>query len=324
VRVAFFGGTGPVGTSTVPRLLAAGHAVLVAHSGGHEPVEVAEAEHVHGDRAEVIPQVERWKPDVLIDTFAGGATAAKARELGDLAARSGVRRVVAISSMDVYAHCSDAGVDDAPVTELAHHAVPLTEDAPQRAPHAAGSGHDNVAMEHALGAAPYLTVLRPGAIYGPHPDLHAHCLREWHLVGKVYRGERRLVLPDGGTQLFQRVALERIGRAITATATEDVAGALNVGDPSDFTYGGLAALVAEQLDWTWEIEHARWPAGDHPWNVRQPVLADTTRMRIELGVTEPRPTEATRATIDWLWEHRAELAEREQQDSGGQSAKPVP
>jgi nucleoside-diphosphate-sugar epimerase len=312
MRVAFFGGTGPVGAAAVPRLLAAGHEVLVAHTGAHEPAEVAEVEHTHGIRAELIPQVGRWKPDVLIDTFAGGATAAKGRELRDLAARAGVRRVVAISSMDVYAHCADAGVNDAPVAELARHAVPLREDAAQRAPHPPGSRHDNVAMERALGAAPHVTVLRPGAIYGPHPDPHAQCLREWHLVGKVHRGERHLVLPDGGTQLFQRVALERIGRAITAAASRDVAGPVNVGDPQDFTYGGLAALVAEQLDWTWEVEHARWPAGDHPWNVRQPVLADTTRLRIELAVTEPHPNAATVATIDWLWEQRAEIAAREQ------------
>jgi hypothetical protein len=51
-----------------------------------------------------------------------------------------------------------------------------------------------------------------------------------------------------------------------------------------------------------------WPDGDHPWNVRHPVVADTRRLQAVLGVVEPDPGAATRAQIDWLWEHRAEAA----------------
>lgn len=76
------------------------------------------------------------------------------------------------------------------------------------------------------------------------------------------------------------------------------------------TYGGLAALVAERLDWEWEIEPVPWAACDHPWNVRQPVIADTTRLHEALGLHEPDPVEATLAQIDWLWENRAELQQR--------------
>ena len=163
-------------------------------------------------------------------------------------------------------------------------------------------------MEGALAGMPRLTVLRPGAIYGPHPDPHPHCLREWHLVGMVHRGERRLLLPDGGTQLFQHVALERVGRAVVAAVEQEVDGPVNVADPQDLTYGGLAALVADRLGWRWEPEVVPWPQGDHPWNVRQPVLADTTRLRSELGVTAPDPLAAIAATVDWLWERRDALA----------------
>ena len=308
MRVAFLGGTGPVGVASVPRLLEAGHEVLVAHTGRHEPAAVAEAEHLHGARAELLEGVARWAPDALVDTFPGGASAAKAHELRTLAARTDARRVVALSSIDVYAHCADAGVDDAPVSELARHALPLREDAALRAPHPKPGRHDNVAMERALAGTPRLTVLRPGAIYGPHPDPHPHCLREWHLVGRVHRGERRLLLPDGGTQLFQRVALGRAGRAVAAAVERAVDGPVNVADPQDLTFGGLASLVADRLGWAWEPEVVRWPEGDHPWNVRHPVLADTTRLQAELGVADPDPLIATADTIDWLWECREALA----------------
>jgi hypothetical protein len=57
-----------------------------------------------------------------------------------------------------------------------------------------------------------------------------------------------------------------------------------------------------------------WEDSDHPWNVRHPVIADTTRLRDVLGVNEPDPIEATLAQVDWLWEQREALSER---DAGG-------
>jgi nucleoside-diphosphate-sugar epimerase len=315
MRVLLVGGTGPVGQAATRHLLAAGHELAVAHSGTHEPPDAAQVEHLHGERDALLSPrgaVESWRPEVLVDTFAGGATAAKARQLGDLAARCGAGRIVAVSSMDVYRHCAAAGVDDHPPLELPLDPLPLAEDAPRRtapSPSPRGALHDNVAMEDALHGAPAITVLRPGAIYGPY--LHPKVLREWYLVGKVARAERALPLPDGGTQLFHRVAADRVGRAIAAAVDRAPGGRFdcNVGDPFDFTFGALAALVARQLDWRWEPVASAWVDGEHPWNVRHPVVADTTRLRTLLGVLDPEPVAATEAQIAWLWEHRAEAAE---------------
>jgi nucleoside-diphosphate-sugar epimerase len=313
VRIVLVGGTGPVGRATTPHLLAAGHDVAVAHSGDHEPPGAADVEHLHGGRDALLASdgaVARWRPEVLVDTFAGGATSAKARLLGDVAEGCGAARIVAVSSLDVYRHCAAAGVDDHAPVELPLDALPLGEDAPRRTQPSPSRGahHDNVAMENALHGAPAITVLRPGAIYGPY--LHPRVFREWYLVGRVARGERQLPLPDGGTQLFHRVATDRVGRAIAAAVERAPNGRweCNVGDPFDFTFGALASLVARQLDWQWEPIPVPWAEGDHPWNVRHPVVADTTRLREVLGVIDPDPVVATRAQIDWLWEHRVEAA----------------
>lgn len=313
MRVTLIGGTGPVGQSALPHLLAAGHSVAVAHSGAHEPPGLPEVEHLHGKRDELLAAggpVDRWKPEALVDTFAGGATADKARRLGQLAERCGAHRIVAISSMDVYRHCAAAGVDDHTPLELPLDALPLQESAPRRSGPSPGGGtrHDNVAMEDALHGADALTILRPGAIYGPY--LHPRVFREWYLVGRVARGEHRLVLPDGGTQVFHRVACERVGRAVAAALERGPSGRweCNVGDPRDYTFGALAALVAERLGWTWDLVDVPWHEGDHPWNVRHPVITDTARLRDVLGVTEPDPAAATVAQIEWLWEHRADAA----------------
>jgi nucleoside-diphosphate-sugar epimerase len=311
MRVLLIGGTGPVGQSALPHLLGAGHTVAVAHSGAHEPAELPDVEHLHGTRNALLAaggSVERWASEALIDTFAGGATTAKARQLGDLAERCGARRIVAVSSLDVYRHCAVAGIDGHTPLDLALDSLPLPESAARRTEPSPGGGtrHDNVAMEDALRGAEAITILRPGAIYGPY--LHPRVFREWYLVGKVARGERRLELPDGGTQLFHRVACERVGRAIAAALEHAPVGRweCNVGDPRDFTFGALAALVAKRLDWSWEPVNVRWEDGEHPWNVRHPVVADTTRLIEVLGVTEPDPLAATVAQIEWLWEHREE------------------
>jgi nucleoside-diphosphate-sugar epimerase len=312
MRVLFVGGTGPVGHSAVPMLLSAGHEVALAHSGRHEAFD--ELEHLHGSRAQLLRAggpAERWRPEVVIDTFASGATADKASELARLGRRVGLEQMIAVSSMDVYRQAAEAGVDDYAVAELPTGTLPITEQAALRAPAAIKRAevHDNVAMEAALAGAERVTILRPGAIYGPHPQ--AAVLREWFLVGRVSRGERRLGLPMGGTQIFHRVALERVGGAIAAAIERAPAGtwACNVGDPGLLTYGALARLVVERLDWEWELVPAAHtdPEHDHPWNVRHPVYADVRRLEMDLEVLEPEPLMATIGQIEWLWEHRHEL-----------------
>ena len=316
MRILFMGGTGPVGQAAVPYLLSAGHDLVLAHSGAHEPPALAGLEHLHGDRNALLAPggpAERARPDAIVDTFAGGASAEKARAVSALAQRTGAGHLVVTSSIDVYRHCDDAGVGGSPPVELPRAWLPLAEDSELRAgpsPGGAARGHDNVAMEGALSGAERITMLRPGTIYGPYEN--PHVLREWYLVGKIARGERRLALPAGGTQLFQRVAVERVGRAIAAALERAPTGAwaCNVADARDLTFGGLAAATAERLGWEWEIEEVAWADGDHPWNVRHPVVADTTRLRDQLAVTEPDPLEATIAQIDWLWDRRLALSGR--------------
>ncbi|MGA2319238.1 MAG: hypothetical protein ABSG95_00655 [Solirubrobacteraceae bacterium] len=66
-------------------------------------------------------------------------------------------------------------------------------------------------METALHGAGRVTALRCGTIYDPHPSV-----RESSLVERIARGERRLELPDGGAQVWHRVAVDRVGNAIAA------------------------------------------------------------------------------------------------------------
>jgi hypothetical protein len=156
MRVAFVGGTNFVGPVSVRALVDAGHQVAVAHSGAHEAEGLEHVEHLHGSRADLLASegpVQRWRPDALVDTFAGGATAEKATALTDCARRAGAGQIVAISSIDVYQHCVDAGLANGSGAQvLARDPVPLQESARLRDGPYPGGGpdHDNVAMEAAL------------------------------------------------------------------------------------------------------------------------------------------------------------------------------
>jgi nucleoside-diphosphate-sugar epimerase len=267
MRVVFVGGTRFVGPAAVRHLRNAGHEVAVAHSGEHEHPSLADLEHLHGTREDLLSAggaVERWHPETIIDTFAGGATAQKATGLVSCASRAGSVQVVAISSMDVYQYCVDAGLGDGSGTlALPRQAVPLNESAPLRhGPYPGGTaGHDNTAMEAALREVQRLTVLRPGAIYGPHADA-----REWFLVQRIARGERQLELPDGGVQHWHRVAVERVGAAVAASLDNAPDGfwACNVVDPYNWSYAALAAEIAAILEWEWEPTRVTFRETEHP------------------------------------------------------------
>jgi len=311
MRVVFLGGTRFVGPVAVRHLRAAGHDVAVAHSGAHEHAGLADVDHLHGTREQLLAPggpIEAWRPDALVDTFAAAATAEKAAALAACAGRAGAGHIVAISSMDVYQHCVEAGLGDGSgVVALPRQPLPLHESSPLREGRVPGESgaHDNVLMEAALHGAGRVTVLRPGAIYGPHAGV-----REWYLVELIHRGQRRLELPDGGAQFWHRVAVERVGAAVTAALDRAPEGcwACNVVDPYDWSYAGLAAEIAALLSWEWQPVRVPFTETDHPWQTAHPVLCSDHRLREVLGVTDPDPRDALTETVLWLWDHREQLS----------------
>jgi nucleoside-diphosphate-sugar epimerase len=308
MRVAFIGGTRLLGPPAIRLLADAGHDVAVCHTGAHEHPGLAHFEHLHGARDDLLAArgpVQRWRPEVLVDTFAGGATRHKAKQLHALGDAAAVRHMIVVSSLDVYQYCVDAGFyDGSGFKALPAGPLPIAETAPLReGPCPGGSdAHDNVAMESALHDSGNVTALRPGAIYGPHPDV-----REWTLVRRVIAGDRRLPLPDGGHQVLHRVAVERVGRAIVAAIEHAPTHfwACNVIDPYDWTYAGLAAEIGRLLDWQWEPEHVAFSETEHPWQAGHPILASDRRLQENLGVSDdqPDPLAALAETVNWLWEN---------------------
>lgn len=160
MRIVFVGGTGPVGMAASRVAVEHGHHVIVAHTGAHEPPDIV-VEHLHGSREDLLSRggaIEQARADVLVDTRTKADNVA---ELLRCARAGGTRRLVVVSSTDVYeAFVGGSGYDVAGRTwdgstgrtVLPEHTLPIAEDAPLRgAPYPwAPPGHDNAAMERAL------------------------------------------------------------------------------------------------------------------------------------------------------------------------------
>jgi nucleoside-diphosphate-sugar epimerase len=306
VRITFVGGTGPVGTAARRVAIAAGHEVVVAHTGEHEGPPDLPSEHVHEAREALLAPdgpLARSRPDAIVDTRTTERDAAAVLECARLA---GAGRLIAVSSTDVYQYFVDAAAPDlAGYVAMPRQTVPVDEDAPLRtSPYPwAEPGHDNAAMERALRAAMRLgeavSVVRPGMIYGP-----GAAGREWSIVRLVKLGIRRIDLPAGGGQFFARAAVERVGRAIVSCAERGPRGfwVVNAVDPYGWTYAGLAAEIGELLRWEWEPRWVEWSAARHPWKVQCPYVCADRRLREDLGVLEPDPRAALAETVAWLWQ----------------------
>src|SRR5438477_12921005 len=101
MKILVIGGTIFVGRRAVRMLADAGHDVAVLHRGTHEPDDLTDVTHIHGDRHDLpalMAEIEAFAPDVVWDNLAMFKKDAEhvTQTLGD-----GVRYVVT-SSMDVY------------------------------------------------------------------------------------------------------------------------------------------------------------------------------------------------------------------------------
>src|SRR5687768_9924459 len=122
MHVLVIGGTGFIGPHTTGELMRVGHEVTVFHRG-HRAVP-AGAREIIGDRRRLAESAQRLRAlaaDVVIDVVLSSGT--QARELMH-AFRDQARRVVAVSSLDVYRACGVThGLEEGPLEPL-----PLRED----------------------------------------------------------------------------------------------------------------------------------------------------------------------------------------------------
>ena len=325
MRVLVIGGTQFIGPFVVRQLDRMGHEVTVFHRGQTEADLPQSVQHIHGARAqmaEFVPEFRRLAPEVVLDMRALTAYDAQATVN---AVRGIARRVVVISSMDVYhAYGVLTGFEEGAIEPM-----PLTEDSPVRTKlflYREGGGsprvpdnanYDKLEVERVMLSNPDLpgTALRLPVVYGPGDGQH----RLWPYLKRIDDGRPAIILSAvAARRRFARSYVDNVAAAIALTVTDErAAGRIyNVSEPESLTELEWVQLIAAQTGWDGRIvilDDDQLPAHlRESGNPAQDLAADSSRIRQELDFREEiARDDAIRRTIDW---------ERSSPPGGGPSA----
>jgi len=319
MKVLLIGGNGFIGSPLVAQLRSFGHELAILHRGRGNPVS-AGILHIQGDRNRLPDhqyELRRFSPDVIIDLILSSGE--QARQLISIA-RGLARRVVAISSMDVYrAWGVLQGTEPGPLEPL-----PITEDSPLRTVRQAyppetvkmlqgvfswvNEHYDKIAVEEEITKDSTIpgTILRLPMVYGPGDPLH----RFFPLLKRVADGRSSILLSDDfAAWRPPRGYVENVAHAIALAATSDrAAGRIyNVCEEPTLSELACQERIARELEWRGKfVVLAKERTPKHllfPGNAAQHVVATSAHIRAELGYKEPvSPEESLRRTI--LWEQQ--------------------
>ncbi|NJP92805.1 NAD(P)H-binding protein [Nonomuraea sp. FMUSA5-5] len=286
-RSAFIiGGTGQIGRATAARLVAAGYAVTLGHRrslpAGEPPDGATSLQVDRNDTEALLGALDGH--DLVLDTVA--FTPYHGTQLARLAGRVG--SLVVISTGAVYR------APGLPVP------IPETWPTVEREAHDYPSG--KAALERFLLATPGLpvSILRTGVLHGP----HGRSLDHWSFIKRALDRRPYVVLAQDGLSRFPTSAVANVAEIVHLCALNPAARVLNVAD-DPLTVAEVAARVFAVMGHEAEIVTFAGPSrpdglGFHPWNVPEPIVFSTDRVRAELGY---RPAlsydDALRQTIEW-------------------------
>jgi len=321
MKILVIGGTGFIGPHVIRALVASGHEVAVFHRSACAAELPAGVQEILGDRRELEVHQTAFKafgPEIVLDVIlSSGRRAADLMHLF----RGKARRVVAVSSMDVYRACGVLhGSEPGDLEPL-----PLTEESPLRTVLRTyppenikmlqsvfgwlDDEYDKIPVEQAVLGDPKLpgSVVRLPMVYGPGDPLH----RFFPLLKRIDDGRKVILFADVVAEWRGcKGYVENVGAAIAlAAVSEKAAGRIyNVAEPDVPTEREWAERVARDTGWPGRIVVLpREKTAKHlilPGNTRQHWVASSQRIREELGFREPvGPEEALRRTIEWERTH---------------------
>ncbi|KQX57384.1 MULTISPECIES: NAD-dependent epimerase/dehydratase family protein [unclassified Streptomyces] len=303
------GGSGQVGRAAVRALLADGWEVTAAsRGGGRDDGWPDEVRSVRLDRGEegALASALGDGTDVLVDMVAYDA--GHAAQLTGLADRIG--SAVVISSGAVYEDERGRSFDTQDRSDgFPRYPVPIPESLATVAPGDSTYGTRKVALEQRLlaaGEALPTTLLRAGAIHGP----HCPGPRELWFVKRALDGRPVRLLAYGGTSRFHPAHVDNLAELIRLAAAKPGSRVLNGADPEAPTVAEIGAAIDAVLGAESEtvlIEGAPdGLVGLTPWTSEHPIVYDMTAAERELGY---RPVVSYAAslpeTVAWLSERVA-------------------
>jgi nucleoside-diphosphate-sugar epimerase len=317
MRMLLIGGNGFIGSPLMRELLSSGHELALFHRGVDTSLPSANVVQIQGDRnrlSDYRDQFQNFSPDVVIDLILSSGE--QARQLMETL-RDLVRRVIAISSVDVYRAWGVLhGTEPGPLEPL-----PLTEDSPVRTIRKlyppdtvkmmqsvftwVNDHYDKIAVEEVIMNDPGVpgTVLRLPMVYGPGDPIH----RFFPLLKRINDGRSSILLSDDfAAWQGPRGYVENIAHAIGLAATSDQAAGRVYNVCEEPTVPDLAwqMRIAEQKGWPGKfVVLPREQTPRHlllPGNTAQHVVVSSERIRTELRYKElVEIEEAIQRTIAW-------------------------
>jgi len=316
MRILLIGGNGFIGSPLVRELRASGHRLALFHRRDTSSVDT-DIVHIQGDRnhlPDYTKQIQEFSPDVIVDLILSSGK--QARQLMTHAPEW-ARRVVAISSMDVYrAWGVLRGIEPGPLEP-----VPITETSPVRSVRRLYEGeslkmiqgvfswldddYDKIAVEESIlnDARMPGTILRLPMVYGPGDPLH----RFFPLLKRFADGRPFILMADDfAAWRAPRGYVDNVAHAIALAATSDQAAGrvYNICEEPSLSDLAWHKKIAAQANWPGEfvvLPRSRTPK--HlllPGNTAQHMLVSSDRIRAELNYSEIVDIDdAIRRTLAW-------------------------
>ena len=313
MKALVVGGTGPTGPHVLEGLLERGYDVTIFHRGVHEPSDLPDVRHIHGDPHFAASIDEALGPEsfgVVVAMYGRVALLARA-----LAGRC--EQLVSVGGTPAYRNIIDAGRWKPWGTSF-----PIREDAPL----ADASGPPDRFSQLVLEAERAVlglsdagafrgSVIRTPAIHGPR-NLMPH---EWLVLKRLIDGRRTIILPDGGLGIMARCAARNAAALILACIDRPEASAgqaFNCSDDDQYSWRTWVDLVADAAGG--ELDVVGLPtelaamaqatltplAGYNPHT-----MLDTRKARERLGYREAiTSADQIQVTVDWLTRNPPDVA----------------
>jgi nucleoside-diphosphate-sugar epimerase len=332
VRILVLGGTRFIGPHVVRRLVAEGHDVALFHRGRTEADLPAGVPHIHGslrDAAEHVMDFRKQAPETVLFMVPIGEDDARiVMETFDGLAR----RLVAVTSQDVYrAYGRILGNEPGPPIS-----TPLDEDAPLRErlypyrgetarsdddPAKWMDDYDKILVERVVMGHPRIagTILRLPMVYGENDGGRIH-----GYLKRMDDGRQAILLDEAQARWrWSRGYVEDVASAVALALTDErAAGRIyNIAETDAPTEREWIQRIATAASWTGKI--VELPQGRLPveGDFTQDLVADTTRIRRELGYAETiSREEAMLRTVRWQRAHPPKRIDPAQFDYAAEDA----